>query len=325
MQQEMKYVYQVYLDGSFSKAAEHLYMTQPALSIAVQKLESALGMPIFDRGTRPLSLTAAGEVYIDAIRQTLFLEQETRRHIEDIRTLNSGSLCIGGSHYLNAYILPEVLTGFNRAYPKIRIELVEAGSDQLARMLSERELDLTFNCDPRFLQNFKRYPAFHDHILLAVPRRDPLNASLASSALTAEDVAQGKHLSPACPAVDLSCFKELEFLLLTEGNNLHERGLQLFEEAGFAPKIKMEVSQLVTAYHLAEHALAATFVSDRLVSSDGGRLCYYKLDSDLTRRLFYILLPERKYTSFAVQAFVRYFTEHMLRNEGAALQDETAG
>ena len=325
MQQEMKYVYQVYLDGSFSKAAEHLYMTQPALSIAVQKLESALGMPVFDRGTRPLSLTPAGEVYIETIRQTLFLEQEMQRHIEDIRTLNSGSLLIGGSHYLNACILPEVLTGFNRAYPKIRLELVETGSDQLVRMLAERALDLTFNCDPRVLPNFKRYPAFYDHILLAVPRCEPLCASLASPALTSEDIAAGKHLSQACPTVNLARFKELEFLLLTGGNNLHERGLQLFEEAGFAPKIKMEVSQLVTAYRLAEHALAATFVSDRLVAADGGRLCYYKLDSKLTQRLFYILLPERKYTSFAVQAFVRYFTQHMLQTEGAPLQGDAGG
>lgn len=316
MQQEMKYVYQVYLDRSFSKAAEHLYMTQPALSIAIARIESALGMPLFDRSTRPLTLTAAGEVYIEAVRQTLFLEQEMRQHMEDIRTLNSGTLCIGGTHYLNAYILPEVLTGFNRAYPGIQIELVEAGSDQLAQMLSNRELDVTFNCDPRFLQSFKRYPAFHDHVLLAVPRCDPLNASLASSALTADEIAAGKHLFDDCPVVDLTHFRDLEFLLLTEGNNLHDRGLQLFEEAGFAPKIKMEVSQLVTAYHLAEHALAATFVSDRLVSSDGGRLYYYKLDSQLTKRLFYILLPQRKYTSFAVQAFVRYFTEHMLSKEG---------
>lgn len=315
MQQEMKYVYQVYLDGSFSKAAEHLYMTQPALSMAVARIESALGMPLFDRSTRPLTLTAAGEVYIEAVRQTQYLEREMRQQMEDIRTLNSGSLCIGGSHYLNAYILPEVLTGFNRAYPKIQIELIEAGSDQLAQMLSERKLDLTFSCDPRILQNFKRYPAFHDHILLAVPRCDLLNASLASSALTAEDIAAGKHLLEDCPAVNLDCFKELEFLLLTEGNNLHDRGLQLFEEAGFAPKIKMEVSQLVTAYHLAENALAATFVSDRLIASDGGRLCYYKLDSHLTKRLFHILLPGRKYTSFAVQAFVQYFTDHILLNE----------
>lgn len=312
MQQEMKYVYQVYLDGSFSKAAEHLYMTQPALSISIQKIESALGMPLFDRSTRPLTLTPAGQIYIETIRQTALLEQEMERQIEEIRSLNSGSLRIGGSHYLNAYILPEVLTGFNRKYPGIRLELVEASSAQLAQMLSNRELDLTFNCDPQFLSNFKRYPAFHDHILLAVPEDDPVNNSLAQLSLSSGDIVKGAHLDQACPAVDLNQFKEVEFLLLATGNNLHDRGLQLFQEAGFAPNVKMEVSQLVTAYHLAEHSLAATFVSDRLVTASSDRLRYYKLDSALTERLFYILLPERKYTSFAVQKFVQYFTDHML-------------
>lgn len=309
MQQEMKYIYQVYLDGSFSKAAEHLYMTQPALSMSVQKIESALGMPIFDRGTRPLSLTQAGQAYIETARQTMFLEQEMEQKIEDIRNLHTGTLCIGGSHYLNAYILPPVLTSFNKEHPGIRLELVEDSSAHLSQMLSDRELDLTFNCDPKFLQNFKRYPAFYDHILLAVPKGYPINASLSNMALSAEGIMKGTHLNPASPTVDLIQFSELEFLLLSEGNNLHDRGLQLFQEAGFEPKVKMEVSQLVTAYHLAENAMAATFVSDRLVTAESRQLCYYKLDSNLTERLFYILLPERKYTSYAVRAFIQYFAD----------------
>lgn len=312
MQQDMKYIYQVYLDGSFSKAAEHLYLTQPALSMSVQKIESALGMPIFDRGTRPLSLTQAGEVYIETVRQTMFLEQELEQQIEDIRNLHTGTLCIGGSHYLNAYILPPVLTGFNREYPGIQLELVEDSSARLSQMLSNRELDLTFNCDPKFLQNFKRYPAFYDHILLAVPKEYQINSTLSNAALSAEDIMKGTHLDQACPMVELIQFKELEFLLLAAGNNLHDRGIQLFQEAGFEPKVKMELSQLVTAYHLAEDSLAATFVSDRLVTAENKQLCYYKLDSELTERLFYILLPERKYTSFAVRAFVQFFTDHML-------------
>lgn len=314
MQQEMKYIYQIYLDGSFSKAAEHLYLTQPALSMSVQKVESMLGMPIFDRSTRPLSLTQAGQVYIETARQTMFLEQELEQQIEDIRDLHTGTLCIGGSHYLNAYILPPVLTSFDRKYPGIRLELVEDSSARLSQMLSDRELDLTFNCDPYFLQNFKRYPAFYDHILLAVPKAYPINASLSNAVLSAEDIMKGAHLDQACPMVDLIRFDELEFLLLTAGNNLHDRGLQLFQEAGFEPKVKMEVSQLVTAYHLAEHALAATFVSDRLVTADSRQLCYYKLDSKLTERLFYILLPERKYTSAAVRAFIQYFTDVVSKN-----------
>ena len=63
MQLEMRYVYQIYLDGSFSKAAKSLYITQPALSMAIQKVEADIGMPIFDRSTRPLTLTHAGHIY----------------------------------------------------------------------------------------------------------------------------------------------------------------------------------------------------------------------------------------------------------------------
>ena len=306
MQQELKYVYQVALDGSISRAAEHLFITQPALSLSIQKIEHTLGMPLFDRSTRPLTLTQAGRAYVETARQVHFLEQELEQQIEDIRNLESGTLCIGGSHYLNAYILPTVLTGFN---PKIHLELVEASSAELAQKLSDRELDLTFNCDPKFLLNFKRYPAFYDHILLAIPQEDPVNALHSAAALRSADILQGRHLEESCPSVDLKDFEDMEFLLLSPGNNLHERGHQLFQEAGFHPHIKMEVSQLVTAYHLADHAMAATFVSDRLVNSESDHLCYYRLDTALAERLFYILLPERKYTSAAVQAFVKYFSE----------------
>ena len=312
MQQEMKYVYQVYLDGSISRAAEHLYITQPALSMSIQKIENELGMPLFDRSTRPLTLTLAGQIYIETVRQAMFLEKDMVRQMEDVRRLNTGSLCIGGSHYLNSYILPQVLTGFSRKYPGIQLQLVELSSAQLAQMLADRELDLTFNCDPEFLENFQRFPAFYDNILLAIPKEDPINQGLMRAALTSRDIVKKRHLKKSTPTVDLAQFKELEFLLLAPGNNLYDRGRQLFQEAGFHPKIKMEISQLATAYHLAEHGLAATFISDRLVIGERDSLCYYKLDSHLTERLFYILLPEKKYISFAVRTFIEYFKEQML-------------
>lgn len=311
MQQEMKYVYQVYLDGSISRAAEHLYITQPALSMAIQKAENEFGMPLFDRSTRPLTLTPGGQIYIETVRQEMFLEQDMARQMEDMRNLNVGSLCIGGSHYLNSYILPQVLTGFSRAFPGIRLQLVENSSAVLSQMLSDRELDLTFNCDPNFLKRFERHPAFYDHILLAVPREEPINLTMAGAVLTSRDIQDGKHLLDSCPTVDLARFSELEFLLLGPGNNLHDRGLQLFMEAGFEPKIKTEIAQLVTAYHLAEHGLAASFISDRLVIGERDTLCYYKLDSNLSERLFYILLPERKYTPFAVKSFIDFFKKQM--------------
>ena len=61
MQQEMEYIFEVYKEKNFTRAAEKLFITQPALSMAVQKVEERLGMPVFDRSTKPLSLTEAGE------------------------------------------------------------------------------------------------------------------------------------------------------------------------------------------------------------------------------------------------------------------------
>lgn len=313
MRQDMHYVYQVYIEGSFSKAAEKLYLTQPALSIAIQKIEAAAGMPLFDRSSRPLKLTPAGQIYIDTIQKTQWLEQEMEQRLEDVRGLQVGSVRMGGSHYLNAYILPDILKSFGERYPHIQLQLLEHSSAQLTQMLAERQLDLTFNCNEALSEHFERYLAFSDRILLAVPKEHPVNQAHAAAALSAADVCAGRHLAPDCPTVALQDFAELEFILMSQNNNLHDRCYALFQEAGVVPKVRLELSQLVTAYHLASHAVAATFVSDRMGADPRDNLCYYKLDAKLTERLFYILLPKRSYTSLATRAFVEHFQAHMRR------------
>ncbi|WP_194609899.1 LysR family transcriptional regulator [Clostridium vitabionis] len=304
MQAEMEYVYRVYQEKSFSKAAEDLFLTQPALSMAVRKVEDSLGMPIFDRSVRPMRLTPAGEAYIQFVRNTRDLEQELQQQMQDIREVNTGSVRIGGSHYINAYILPGILSAFARRHPRVKIDLVESSSAVLSQMLSRREVDITFNCNPQFMEGFERYPAFEDHILLAVPKSFKINAGLMDRCLCADDIANKRHLQPDCPCVTLDAFRSLEFILLNPGNNLRDRAKRLFEEAGFSPKVRLELSQLVTAYHLANAAMGAAFISDRLVVHSDDSLYYYKLDSGLTDRMFYMLLPNRKYTSKAVRAFV---------------------
>ncbi len=311
MQQEFLYVYQVYKDGSFSKAARSLYITQPALSIAIQKIESSVGLPLFDRSQRPLTLTPAGEVYISTIEKSMLLEQEMYQRLEDIQNMQTGSISLGGSHYLNAYILPEILSGFCQKYPHIDIVLKEHSAATLSAMLSAHELDMTFSCNEEFMSGFERYPAFTDHVLLAVQKDHPVNSSLSDFVLTADDIEKGRHLSDTCPAVSLNFFRDMDFILLSPGNNLHERSMKMFDTAGFAPSVKLQLSQLVTAYHLAEHFPAATFVSDRLVMHSHAPLCYYRLDYECAERTFYMLLPKRNYTSIATRTFIQYFREQI--------------
>ena len=304
MQQELEYIYAVYKAGSFSKAAENLYITQPALSMAVKKIEASIGMALFDRSSRPVQLTEAGKIYVAGIEKMLALDEDIKNQIHDIHELRKGSICIGGSHYINAYILPEAMTRFSAEYPGISIEVVEASSALLADMLSERLIDLTFSCNDDIITNFEHFPAFHDHILLAV---SPEIMNLPCG-LSASDVLHGRHLDSECPVMSAEAMSELEYVLLSEGNNLHDRALTIFREVGITPRIKLEISQLATSYHLARAKFGAAFISDKMINDGEEGLKFYRIDSQVTERQFYAVLPRREYTSRAVRAFIDTFS-----------------
>lgn len=306
MRAEYDYISTIVQEGSFTRAAEKLFMTQPALSIAVRKIEKKAGMPLFERNSRPLRLTQAGEAYFRTIRKMQALENDLNREIQELKDLRTGILTIGGSHYILSYKIPHLLTAFVEKYPGIQLHLIEESSDTLLALLEKEELDLTFSCDPAVIQRHSHhYRAFRDQILLAVPRTVPLDGSVRSSALTGRDVRKGRAFRPDCPAVPLAQFRDLDFILLTPGNNLHQRCQVLFQHAGFTPRIRLMLSQLATAYHLAEHGFAAAFVSDAMVSEDTDSLLFFRLSDADCIRMFHALLPDRDFTPYAVRAFIR--------------------
>ena len=310
MQQDMQYVYTLYKEGNFSKAAAKLFISQPALSMAIQKTEASLGMPLFDRSTRPMRLTPAGEIYIAAIRKTQYLEQDLSQQIEDIKSLKTGTVSIGGTNYINSYILPDILAGFNQEYPELKISLKEGSAYQMESMLKERTIDLSISCDPGIIVNFKGFQLFTDHLLVAVPKQIPIPEEILGCTLSAADIINKKHLAPEYPAVSVSSFKNIDFILLEEGNNLYDRSMKIFENAGFSPSVKIHLSQLVTAHHLAESGYAATFISDRLIKHEDSNLNYFKLEDKESLRTFYILSHPDRYISNAVSAFIDYIQDY---------------
>ena len=100
MLNEMKYVYEVYKEKSFSKAAKKLFISQPALSNMVRKAEKEMGAPIFDRSTIPLTVTKEGAYYIRTVEKILFLERNLERYFQDIAGLQCILfllVCVSGS------------------------------------------------------------------------------------------------------------------------------------------------------------------------------------------------------------------------------------
>ena len=307
MELEKNYIYQVYVHGSFSKAAEALYITQPALSIAIKKVEQEIGAPIFNRNQRPLTLTNIGELYIEHIKKELLLEQELRQQINDLHGLAAGDLTIGGTHYMNAYLLPPYIAQFNTKYPNVNITMSETSSDQLIELLKDNKLDFTFSCDEEVVENFEHYPTFSDNILLAVPENFELSEKLLKQSLSAKQIAKGKHLQSKCPTVDLHQFTNISFIRIDAHVNLGTRTLKMFEEAEIMPRVKVKVPQLVTAFELAESGIGATFISDRLVRGSEVGLRFFKLSSHQAERHYFLLLPHRSYVPTAVKAFIKLF------------------
>lgn len=309
MEQDMKYVYAVYKHGSFSKAAESLFITQPALSIAISKVEKNIGMSLFDRSKKPLKLTEAGTLYIQKFKQIRQTEHELAQQLNDLSELNTGSLRIGGSHYFNSYVLPKVLTEYKRKYPGIQLDLQEAGSSDLLRMLGDHEIDLTFNCTTKPTDSFHRIPGFIDTILVSVPKSFEVNENFKRYALSAEDIVNKRHQDFSTPSARLDMLSDTPFILLTPGNNLYSRSSAFFADAKMEPKVTLQVSQLVTAYHLSRAGMGATFISDLLVSPEHENVWFYKIDSPRSIRVFDLVMSNESYISNAMKEFIRLFQD----------------
>lgn len=309
MQSGRDCVYAVYQKGSFSKAAESLNMTQPALSIAVQKVESEVGMPLFDRGQKPVRLTEAGRIYIDYIRQRTVLEHGLRSRLTDLTSMRTGTLRIGATSYILSRVLPKVLFMYKKRYPGVSLGIVEAGSFELKEMLRDQEVDVIFLSRIDKRSPFSARPAFRDRLVLAVPEDFSVNDELSPYALTGRDIAEGRHIEAGCPAVDLRLLRDTPFVLLENKYDLRKRAEGIFAAAGIAPPVCLETAQLMTAQVLSRAGMGAVFVPDLAVDPCGAHsgMCFYKLDSPLAVRDMNFVTNDRSYFSAAMQHFIDVF------------------
>ena len=101
-------------EGSFKRAADTLYVSQPAVSLQVQNLEKQLNVPLFDRGGRKAQLTEAGHLLLSYGEKIITLCQETCRAIEDLQNLQGGTLIVGASQTTGTYLLPRMIGLFRQ-------------------------------------------------------------------------------------------------------------------------------------------------------------------------------------------------------------------
>lgn len=301
-----KYVYEVYREKSFSKAAQNLYISQPSLSARIKKIEDRIGFPLFDRSTSPLQVTEVGEVYIEAAEEIYRIEQRVENYINNLTTLKTGHLSIGASNLFAAYILTPLITQFKQKYPEVRIHVTEGNTTQLESMLGNNLLDFVIDNYQYDSALYNKELYCRENILLAVPKCFSVHEHLEKYQLSYDNIKNQSYLRDSYPAVPLNEFSEIPFIMLTPGNNTRVRGDRLCREAGFHPNIILEFNQQATAYMSASTQLGATFISDILVSRLPlfENLVYYKLDGDAAKRQVFFYYKNHKYKTRVMEEFL---------------------
>ncbi len=129
-------------EGSFKKAAERLYVTQPAVSLQIQNLEKQLEVALFDRGGRKAELTEAGQILLLYCERILSQCQEACRAIDDLENLKCGSLIVGASQTTGTYLMPRMISLFRQKYPDVSVQLQVHSTRRTGWSVANGQIDL---------------------------------------------------------------------------------------------------------------------------------------------------------------------------------------
>ena len=306
-----EYIYEVYKEKSISKAASKLYISQPSLSAIVKKTETRLGMPIFDRSTSPLRLTEFGKKYIRAVEDVFEIEKSVESYVSDINMLRTGELSIGASNVFAAYTLPPMIAKFKKSYPDVRVNLTEGNTEMLESLLSSNKVDMVIDNNRYDSSVYDKALYSEERILLAVPKIFAPCDGVREFELNEECIRTKSYRKKDFPAVPLSVFKDVPFVMLTPNNDTRIRSDKMCKEAGFCPNIVLEVHQQATAYMIATTKIGATFISDRVIEKMPAHesMAYYKIDSPSAERRVYFHFKKHKYKTRIMQEFMSYISE----------------
>ncbi len=227
---------------NFHRAAERLHMAQPPLSTAIRKLEDELGVELFDRQPRNLSLTQAGHAMLKLARRTLRNVEELHRSAKEHISGEQGQITLGFSHTASNSVLPGILRGFHERFPQVELVLRESTTHELLAELAAHTVDLALLrtpildiCDVELIQ------LATDHFVLAVPADHPLarKTKITMADLDGQRfIAYSREKVPAMNAI----------------------ASLAFAEAGISPNVVQQIVQVPTAIGLVESGLGIALV-----------------------------------------------------------------
>jgi DNA-binding transcriptional LysR family regulator len=219
--------------GTVSRAAEALFITQPALTARLHGLEHALGQRVFARSGRGLRLTDAGRTFLPFAERALRAVQDGRQAVDDQAAGRSGRLVLGAMSSVSSYVLPGVLKRFQREHPAVELTVRTGHSEQVLELLLSDAVELAIIRELRH-RDVESIPLYDDELILVAHPSHPF--AVRGSASLAEVGSEG-------------------LLLFDHASSYSELTVSVFAQAGVRPRLLMELDNFEAAKRMLEEGL----------------------------------------------------------------------
>ena len=269
----------------FGRAAQRLSISQPPLSLNIQQLEASIGAQLFNRNSRGVQLTEAGQAFVPAARALLAQAVQAAQDARDVAQGQAGTLQIGFAGSMLYCGLPQILARFQLAHPRLRLVLRElSSSQQLPELVGDR-LDVGFVHTTRVPAGFSQLRVASQPFVACLPQGHALSGlpSLALSQLAGQAlVLVSRAVSP----------------------DYHERIVQLCATAGWAPEVRHELQHWLSVVSLVSQGQGVALVPAALQQSALAGACFVPID-DLHASYDTHCLWRREGSQQALQAFTQ--------------------
>lgn len=278
---------------SFSRAAEALDITQPAVSIQVQELEKSLGVTLFHRRPRRLRITAEGEIVFAYSQQIFSLSNKMVATVREMQDLETGHLTLGASTAPGEFVLPLAVGQFRRLYPGIKVELVISNTRSIIQRILNREIDLGMVGDrgEGHSDELEMMDYVDDDIVL---------------------VASPDHPLAGVSGVQPSQVVQHGLIVREEGSATRQVAERLFRSLGAEPRVELELGTN-QAVKQAAGAGGGVGVISRLgtvAEVKAGMLAILDVAGWVCRRPLTLVHPKDRYLSPAQRAFRKFLIDH---------------
>ncbi|MGN1164501.1 MAG: LysR substrate-binding domain-containing protein [Candidatus Ornithospirochaeta sp.] len=244
----LEYIIEIAKCRSISRAAEVLCITQSTLSQYLSKVESDIGVKLFDRQRNGMSLTPAGVLYVETSKRMLQEKKELYNEIADITKGQTGSFTVGITPHWGSMVIASIMGKFRSVYPGVTIKIKEDTSEPLARSLQEGSIDMAI------MPLVDNSSVIDGSLLL---QTEPLVMAIPSS--WAESV-QGEDVGASFPVLSVEILRDKPMVLSRGDTTIRKLEDQCFEKAGIKPNVVASLNSHMGAIMMAKNEVGGTFV-----------------------------------------------------------------